>query len=200
MTEQFFSPTIGKLAAALSKAQGQIEGAKEDSVNPYFKSKYATLRSVWNSCQKVLPPNEIAVVQSVSNGGERSYLVTMLIHSSGEWVQSRMPILATKQDAQAFGSALSYCRRYGLAAMVGVCPADDDDDAESAMQETRKPIMMTISKSQIEEITRLLKGKDELQQKLLDWANITNIADLPAAKYTGAMKAIESHLSKEGAA
>lgn len=198
MTHQAFSPELGQLAEALSKAQAIIEGAKEDAVNPFFKSKYADLASVWNACKKALSSNGLSVIQTVENGGEKTYLVTMLLHASGQWVRSYMPILATKQDPQAFGSAMTYCRRYALAAMVGVCPADDD--AESAMQDTRKPAITTIGKSQIDEITRLLKGKDELQQKLLDWAGINDINELPASKYAGALKAIGNHLAKEGAA
>jgi hypothetical protein len=109
-----------------------------------------------------------------------------------------MPIMVTKQDPQSFGSAITYCRRYALAAMVGVCPADDD--AEAAMQTVRKPAVNTIGKAQIEEIESSLQGRPALREKLLDWAGIDHISDLPAVKYNGAMKAIENHISKEGAA
>lgn len=196
-TEQTFSPALGELAMALAKAQATIEGAKEDAVNPFFKSKYADLASVWNACKKSLTSNGLSIVQTVENGGDRAYLVTMLLHTSGQWIRSLMPIMVTKQDPQSFGSAITYCRRYALAAMVGVCPADDD--AEAAMQTVRKPVINTIGKAQIEELESLLKGRDALRSKLLDWAQIEDIADLPAVKYSGAMKAIENHLAKESA-
>ena len=196
-----FRSELAHLAEALSKAQAHIEGAKEDATNPFFKSKYADLSSVWNACKKALSSHGLSVVQTVENGGEKVYLVTMLLHSSGQWIRSYMPILATKQDPQAFGSAMTYCRRYALAAMVGVCPADDD--AETAMNVARKPTPASpmskgiISQTQVDEIKKLLFGRDELQQKLLDWAQIADIEDLPLSKYAGAMKAIENHLAKE---
>lgn len=196
--ENTFSQEIGKLAEALSKAQAVIEGAKEDSTNPFFKSKYADLSSVWKACKKPLTDNGLAVFQTIENGAEKIYLVTTLAHISGQWMRSYMPVMMTKQDAQGFGSAVTYSRRYALAAMVGVCP--QDDDAESAMQNVRKPALPTISKVQVEEIETLLKGRPQLANKLLDWADINDIADLPISKYVGAMKAIESHLAKEGVA
>lgn len=198
MTHQSFSPELAELAQALSKAQAVIEGAKEDSVNPFFKCKYADLASVWSACKKPLSSNGLSILQTIENGGDKTYLVTMLLHISGQWVRSYMPILAVKQDPQAFGSAVTYCRRYALAAMVGVCPADDD--AESAMQGARKPMVATIGKQQVEELKRLLKGKDELQQELLDWAEIDEIEELPVSKYQGAIKAIESRITKQGVA
>jgi hypothetical protein len=193
-----FSPEIGKLAEALSKAQAVIEGAKEDSTNPFFKSKYADLSSVWKACKKPLTDNGLAVTQTVENGGEKIYLVTTLLHLSGQWMRSYMPVMITKQDAQGFGSAMTYSRRYALAAMVGVCP--QDDDAESAMQNVRKPAIAYITKGQVEEIDNLLMGRPELARKLFDWANIEDISDLPASKYPATMKAIETHLAKEGVA
>lgn len=198
MTTQSFSPELGQLAEALSKAQSIIEGAKEDSTNPFYKSKYADLGSVWNACKKALSLNGLSVVQTVENGGEKTYLITMLLHASGQWIRSYMPILAVKQDPQAFGSAMTYCRRYALAAMVGVCPADDD--AESAMQSNRKPMIHLITKQQVDELESLLKGRDALHDKLLVWADINQISELPASKYQGAIKAIEKHVREEGAA
>jgi len=196
--ENTFSQEIGKLAEALSKAQAVIEGAKEDAVNPFFKSKYADLSSVWAACKKPLSDNGLAVLQTIENGGEKIYLVTTLAHLSGQWMRSYMPVIMTKQDAQGFGSAITYCRRYALSAMVGVCP--QDDDAESAMQNVRKPAIQIITKTQADEINLLLRERPDLHNKLLDWADVDKISDLPMSKYQGAMKAIETHLAKEGAA
>jgi hypothetical protein len=196
--QQTFSTELGALAEALSKAQAVIEGAKEDCVNPFFKSKYADLASVWNACKKPLTANGLSVLQTIENGGEKAYLVTMLLHTSGQWVRSFMPIKTTKDDAQGFGSAVTYCRRYALAAMVGVCPADDD--GEAAMHNARKPSYtapVVISRARVEEIESLLKGRDELRSKLFDWANINSVQELPAIKYEGAMKAIEKYLKEE---
>jgi hypothetical protein len=122
------SETIGKLAEALAKAQAQIDGAKKDNVNPHFKSKYADLASVWEACREALSSAGLAVVQTVSVGAgtDRPVLVTTLVHSSGEWMSGEIPLMMTKADMQGLGSAITYARRYGLAAIAGVSPEDED--------------------------------------------------------------------------
>jgi hypothetical protein len=123
------SPTIGALAAALSKAQAKIKGAVKDSANPFFKSSYADLESVWDACREPLTSNNLAVIQTVSLDNGISVLVTTLVHSSGEFVAGRLPLNPIKNDPQSLGSAISYARRYSLAAMVGIYQTDDDGEA-----------------------------------------------------------------------
>jgi hypothetical protein len=125
------SETIGALAAALSKAQADITGALKDSSNPFFKSKYADLASCWDACRKQLAANNLAVIQTVSVNWERdeSVLITTLAHSSGEWIRSELPIRAKDASPQAQGSAITYARRYALAAIVGLAQIDDDAEA-----------------------------------------------------------------------
>ena len=116
------SEQINELAAALAKAQGEIESAKKGSVNPHFKSRYADLADVWDAVRGPLTKHGLSVIQPVVNNS----LQTILLHSSGQWISSEMPLLMTRQDMQGLGSAITYARRYALAAMVG-CPQDDDD-------------------------------------------------------------------------
>lgn len=126
------SETIGKLAEALAKAQGAIEGAKKDSQNPFFKSSYADLASVWDACRKPLSDNGLAVVQIPLVGmGEDVLLQTVIAHSSGEWISGVMSMKPTKTDPQAIGSTLTYLRRYCLSAFAGIAPEDDDGNAAS---------------------------------------------------------------------
>lgn len=124
-----FSPTIGKLALALSKAQTKIKGAVRDSSNPYFKSQYADLASTWDACHEALNGNEIAIVQVPCDGLDHVSVITMLVHSSGEWMRGKLSVTAKAKDAQATGSVITYLRRYMLAAMTGVAPIDDDGEA-----------------------------------------------------------------------
>ena len=199
-TQQTFSPTLGALAAALASAQAVIEGAKEEEVNSYFKSKYADLASVWSACKKPLTANGLSVIQTVENGGETAYLVTMLLHISGEWIRSFMPIYMTKKDPQSFGSAITYCRRYALAAIVGVCPADDDGEAAQGRDAAKKEAPAapkTISKMQIDEIETLLRYREDVREKLLDWASIDFIKDLPIDRYTKAIENVRLALKEE---
>jgi hypothetical protein len=123
------SETIGALAAALSKAQASITGALKDSANPFFKSKYADLASCWDACRRQLTENNLAIIQTVEPSADDILLVTTLAHSSGEWMASRLPIRAKDNSPQAQGSAITYARRYALAAIVGLAQIDDDAEA-----------------------------------------------------------------------
>lgn len=132
------SEKIGTLAAALVAAQPKIEGATKDKENPAFRgAKYADLASVMDACKDALNEQGITVVQSPqpSDVGKLS-LETVLLHKSGEWISGTITMPLAKNDPQGYGSALTYARRYGLAAMVGVCPEDDDGNAASGKTPT----------------------------------------------------------------
>lgn len=135
------SETVGKIAAALAKAQKAIKGAAKDARNPHFNSRYADLATVVDACRDALADNEIAVFQSPKTDAQLVSLTTLLLHSSGEWIESD-PLTVQVRDAgpQAVGSGLTYCRRYQLAAVVGVAPEDDDAEAaEGRNVPTAKP-------------------------------------------------------------
>jgi hypothetical protein len=133
------SPELKNLAAALSKAQAEIRGALKDQQNPYFKSKYADLASVWDACREPLTKNGLSVVQVPEVVEDKIYLVTALLHSSGEWISGGYPIIPIKPDPQSLGSAMTYARRYALSAIVGVCPEDDDGEASMSRNQTHRP-------------------------------------------------------------
>lgn len=126
------SEQINELAAALAKAQGQIEGAKKDSTNPHFKSSYADLASVWDACRKALSSNGLSVAQGAESEDGRVGITTILMHASGQWMRSTLLMRPMKDDPQGIGSCVTYARRYALAAIVGVAPEDDDGNAASA--------------------------------------------------------------------
>jgi hypothetical protein len=123
------SETVGALGGALSKAQAAMKPALKDAQNPHFKSSYADLASVWEACRSHLTAHGIAVVQSPEADGPRVSITTTLLHASGEWISSALLLTARDASPQSIGSAITYGRRYGLAAMVGVAPDDDDGEA-----------------------------------------------------------------------
>ncbi len=126
------SPTIGAIAKALHKAQGILKPALKDSTNPHFRSKYADLQSVWEAARPALQASELALVQGFQPGnGESLTVSTTLLHSSGEFITSEMTLKPQKADPQGIGSAATYGRRYGLAAILGIV-ADEDDDGNAA--------------------------------------------------------------------
>ena len=134
--------SIANLAKAVSVVQGKLTYAKKDSKNPFFKSNYADLESVWLACRDLLAENGLSVIQfpgdcrvnDVPDEGSVVFmsLTTILAHESGEWIEQEMSVPVSKVDAQGAGSALTYMRRYALAAVVGVVQADDDGNAASA--------------------------------------------------------------------
>jgi hypothetical protein len=120
-----------ELATAMAKAQAEIKAALKDSKNPHFKSSYADLTSVWDACRTALTKNGLSVVQIPNFEGDEVWLETRLLHASGESISGRYPLRPQQQTPQGYGSALTYARRYSLAAMVGVV-ADEDDDGNAA--------------------------------------------------------------------
>lgn len=133
------SETIGKISEALAKAQLKIEGAVKDSANPFYKSKYADLSTVWDACHVHLNGEGIAIVQSNGNADGGVQVTTMLSHSSGEWIKDTLTLYPKDTLPQSAGSAITYGRRYSLASMTGVCPVDDDGEATMGRKES-KPV------------------------------------------------------------
>lgn len=128
------SETLSKLAKALAVFQGALKPAPKDSENPYFKSKYADLTSLWESCRDSLAKNELSIVQTFApdETGSILWIETTLLHSSGEWLTSILGMNKLKQDAQSLGSLITYGRRYALGAILGLV-TDEDDDANATM-------------------------------------------------------------------
>lgn len=129
---EYQSKDIGELAKALSAAQADLEPAAKNAKNPMLKNKYADLASCYEACRKVLPRNGLAVSQiclPCEKGMVR--VKTVLMHTSGQWIASECTLEAVGNKgvnaAQAAGSAITYARRYGLSAIVGLV-ADEDDD------------------------------------------------------------------------
>lgn len=124
------------LAAALSKAQGQMQAAEKDRVNPHFKSDYATLHSIREAARKPLADNGIAVLQLTAIVDGMIILRTTLLHTSGESATSDYPVCSVSTPPQAIGSALTYARKNALGGITGVAPKEnpDDDDGNQARE------------------------------------------------------------------
>jgi len=127
------SENIADLAIALSKAQAENGTVHKDAKNPFFKSNYASLAQVWETVRPTLTANGLSVVQLPSHDESGYYVESMLIHSSGQWIKSRLYMKPVKEDPQGIGSLISYARRYALQSLVMVCSDDLDDDGEMAM-------------------------------------------------------------------
>lgn len=120
-----------EIFTALSKAQSEITGALKDSENPFYKSQYADLASVMTAIKEPFSKHGLCYSQITQFLDGQLYLETYLGHTSGESIKGVYPIFAKDNSPQAMGSAITYARRYALAAIAGV--AQIDDDGESAM-------------------------------------------------------------------
>ena len=125
------SQEIDKLAEALAKAQSELEGAKKESTNPFFKSGYADLHAVIKSAFPYLSTHGLAVSQGNEIIPGAICVTTTLMHSSGQWLRSKIKVPLSKVDAQGVGAAMTYGRRYGLSAIVGIAQYDDDGNSIS---------------------------------------------------------------------
>ncbi len=126
------SASLTELTKALIKVQAALKPAVRDKDNPYLKTKYADLACLWESCRALLQENRLAVIQVSGLDASGAYLETILTQESGEWISGRYPLKPLREsDPQALGSAVTYARRYSLAALLGI--VTEDDDAEIAM-------------------------------------------------------------------
>lgn len=129
------SESIKNIADALSKFQGEIENPKNTADNPFFKSKYAPLQEVLNIVRPKLAKYGLSILQWPSGDGERIIINSLLMHSSGEWIEMEPLILkAEKATAQGAGSAITYGRRYALSAILGISSEDDDDGSQASSE------------------------------------------------------------------
>jgi len=122
-----------QIATALLKAQSEMSNPKKGSTNPFFKSKYADLNSIREAVIPILNANDIVILQPIVHLDNKNFVQTILLHSSGEKLESLTEIIYNKvNDAQAQGSGISYARRYSLQSFV--CVGADDDDGQKAVQ------------------------------------------------------------------
>lgn len=119
------------LVAALCKAQSVMKPAVFNKTNPHFKNKYADFASCMECCREPLTSNGLAVMQYPTTIDGKLTLVTLLAHTSGQWIESHFPLNPMKNDSQSIGSAMSYGKRYCLSSLVGIV-SEDDDDGEAA--------------------------------------------------------------------
>ena len=141
------SPDIKLLNQALSKAQGQLAGALKDSKNPFYKSEYADLKSVWSVAREPLADNGLAVTQTPCKEG--THLITQILHDSGQWIKGYWPILTAKKDSQGFMASVTYARRGALSAMLGIYQTDDDGNESSGNDNPPSPKKSEQTKSKL---------------------------------------------------
>lgn len=176
------SEQIDELAAALAKAQGMMENAVMNRVNPHFKSKYADLAAIINAARKSLSANGLAFVQTIGDG----VLHTRLLHTSGQWIASEHPLPMSGRP-QEIGSALTYARRYSLSALIGIA-ADEDDDANAASRSNGKAEPPAkLSEDAISELHEAIYAGGRTEKWFCKFAHINELDDLAPERFDAAL-------------
>jgi hypothetical protein len=178
------------IATALAKAQANMGKALKQANNPHFRSKYADLGNVMDACLPALNEAGIALIQPTGGNEHGRYVETILIHGeSGESLTCRVPLIVSKNDMQGYGSAVTYARRYGLMAMAGIAPEDDDGNAAAKAppkQEQRQQKPQETDAEAIERAKEYLAEADSLDDLKERWGRIPKpvqaSADVIAAK------------------
>ena len=149
------------LATSLALAQGELGDATKSSTNPAFKSKYADLAEVLQTVRPTLAKHGLSFVQGTGYdpGTKHATVTTRLMHKSGEFIEDQLTVKVGKDDAQGLGSAITYGRRYALAAMIGI--AQDDDDGNGAAAKAPKPSKAESSPKAAEESPSALPVNEE---------------------------------------
>jgi hypothetical protein len=186
------------LAAAMTAAFAEIEGATKAATNPHFKSKYADLTSIIEAIKPALIKHGLFFTQRCQPSEDGVSVETVLHHSSGE--KEPLGILyvpANKRDAQGFGSALTYARRYALQTAFGVPTEDDDGNAAVASAPRAKPVAM-ITDEQRSLMAALIPAAGKTVQDIVEAYGVSSIAELSEAKAAAAIARLKS-LAKEPA-
>jgi hypothetical protein len=187
------SETIDKLSAAFAAAQAKLKNATFDKINPHFKSKYATLAGVRDNVVPVLSEFGLSVIQGAAIYDGANVITTRLMHSSGQWIESAYPFAIDKP--QQMGSAMTYARRYSLAAICGIA-SEEDDDANAAQISTTdvakssRPQLLTVTGETAAPKAQSREPYDKISKGIKTIQDTGTIEDL-RAWYKSHLKTIE---------
>ena len=183
--------TTETIYSAMAKAFAEIGGAVKDRANPHFKSKYADLSSVMDAVKPALANHGMFFRQITHPSDGGVCVETMICHASGQELSGGMFFVpANKNDAQGYGSALTYAKRYSLQTTFGVPSEDDDGNAASRPVNVAPVDAAKISAAQLAHLQAALEANGRDVAKFCAFAKIDALPDLPAARFDGAMKAI----------
>jgi hypothetical protein len=184
------------LSGALVKALAEIGGATKDKINPAFKSKYADLGSVVEAIKPILARHGLAFTQATEPSEGGVIVETLLWHegTSEPRALGKLFVPANKQDAQGFGSALTYARRYGLMTAFGV-PAEDDDGNAAARSAPRVD-SGKVSPDQFRQLQAKVDATGADLGRFCAYFQVPSLKDVPAARFDQALAALEAKAKK----
>jgi len=187
-----------ELIAALAKAQAEMKHAVFDSKNPHFKSRYASLASVIDAVRGPLTRHGIAYVQRVTTTPDAVGVETVLLGHGAQIETGTVLVPLSAPTAHALGSALTYAKRYSLAAACGIS-ADEDDDGNAATQQSQSAPEPTLTEGQVEELRNALfaAGRDHQLDQLLKAQRVSRIEDIQQARLPALLKRLRDLAAQE---
>ena len=190
-----------ELFAAMAQAFPEIEGAAKDRNNPAFKSKYADLSSVVEAVKPALVKHGLFFIQHTHEQQGGVCIETIVCHKNGDQMSfGKLFVPAGKQDAQGFGSALTYARRYSLMTAFGVCPEDDDGNAAVKPAPQRQEPADQISEDQRATLLTLANQSGADMKGFCTYYQIGSLPELPESKYAHAKAMLDKKLAEKQAA
>lgn len=193
------SDEINELAKALVKANSKVSNPKKNATNPHFKNEYATLDSVIEAYKSAYLENGISVLENpVTNEGKIGVSITLL-HESGQYITHDPFMLPPGRDnAQGYGSSITYARRYALSAVMNIA-ADDDDDGNGANPD-KEPPKGSLSDAQVNRLFAIGKSAGvsaaDIKKVLMASYNKTEVKQLTKKEYDEVCNRLEN---KKGA-
>lgn len=162
------SEQLDALAAALSKAQGELKNIEKGKVNPHLKSKYADIADGLEVVRPILSKHGLAVIQATEVNTDTGVFVlhTRILHTSGQWIESSYPLVTGKPQEQ--GSSITYARRYSLFSLIGTAGTNEDDDGHAANNASSAPAKTVIKKTATVDKEELLAKANEVAAKGTD--------------------------------
>lgn len=188
---------MNKIADAMSKAWPELKNATLNKINPHFKSRYADLPAIIDAVRGPLAKHGLSFTQTTHMHEGGLVLRTTLMHASGQSISSDYPLPLIMDKPQQMGSALTYARRYSLAAICGIA-ADEDDDANAAQSAKNGNGNggKHISDKQRDELIDLLEASGADRRKFCAHIGVENLDDIPAAKFEQAKAALQAKMEK----
>jgi hypothetical protein len=154
------SESIINIAKALVAFNLEVKSIEKDAKNPHFKNDYASLDNIVNEVRPLLARHGLVVMQFPGGDGEKYTLRSMLLHESGEWIESEpLTMRPVKNDPQGIGSCTTYARRYSLSAMLSLNTGEDDDGNAGTQPQAKSNSAVDINKPVDEAKARVLYAK-----------------------------------------
>lgn len=191
------SKELNEIYAALAKSQGEMEAAKKDSTNPFFKSKYADLESVVEASRPYLSKHGLCVTHRPMIKEGKQFLRTDLGHLSGQWISCEMELKPQKPDVQSLGSYITYITRYCYKAITGI--VTKDDDGEAAMDRTNGngknkvlPEECILTPEQIGKIRNLIGSRTEIADRITKKYGVNTLLQIKQKHFDDIIKGLNA--------